>query len=91
MNAKDEFLEHVFPRPVTSAIIAYNGNIIRLKWWYTVDEWADFLVALDFDYNNGYGHQEIEGTIWFADGSWSTRAEYDGSEWWYNHIRPEEE
>jgi hypothetical protein len=33
-------------------------------------------------YYNGYGSQELFGIIWYVDGSWSERVEYDGSEWW---------
>ena len=34
---------------------------------------------------SGYGGQELFGTIWYEDGTWSDRGEYDGSEWWnYN-------
>jgi hypothetical protein len=27
--------------------------------------------------------------IWFKDGSWATRGEYDGSEWWEYHKLPQ--
>lgn len=37
---------------------------------------------LDFEYNAGYGSQEIEGFISFTDDTWLEREEYDGSEWW---------
>ncbi len=48
-----------------------------------------FLNQLDFDYNNGFGYQWITGTLWFVDGTWATRGEYDGSEWWEHHKLPE--
>jgi len=37
---------------------------------------------LNFEYDSGYGSQEVYGTIVFKDGSWLERGEYDGSEWW---------
>lgn len=40
---------------------------------------------LDFEYDNGYGSQEVFGFIVFKDGTWFNRAEYDGSEW-YDYI-----
>ena len=43
--------------------------------------------------DNGHGSQKLEGTIVFNDGTWLSRGEYDGSEWWeYNKCptMPEE-
>ena len=43
------------------------------------------LQRLDIEYNSGFGGQELFGIIKFKDGTWATRGEYDGSEWWeYN-------
>ena len=55
---------------------------------YSSDELNLFLDRLDFDYDNGYGLQMLFGTLWFDDGTWSTRDEYDGSEWWHHHVCP---
>lgn len=47
--------------------------------------WKTFAeAARTIDYDNGYGHQEIEDSleILFKDGSWLQRWEYDGSEGW---------
>lgn len=52
-------------------------------------EYQAFLKSLDFEYDNGFGGQELYGTIWMKDGTWYTRGEYDGSEWWQLHRRPE--
>jgi len=41
------------------------------------------------DYDNGYGGAEVpeETEIVFKDGTWLSRSEYDGSEWWeYNRT-----
>lgn len=48
-----------------------------------------FLQSLDFNYDDGYGLQKIEGNIWYQDGTWSDRGEYDGSEWWQYQSVPE--
>lgn len=38
-------------------------------------------------FDSSYGTQELFGVIWYNDGSWSERAEYDGSEWWaYKYV-----
>jgi hypothetical protein len=55
---------------------------IRLPVGYSEEEFTAFLTALNFDYDDGYGTQELYGTIWFDDGTWLERYEYDGSEWW---------
>jgi len=66
-----------------------NGVIvIRLLDQYGGDEYLAFLKALDFEYDNGFGGQELYGTIWFTDGTWAERGEYDGSEWWEHHKKP---
>ena len=42
----------------------------------------ELLNELNFDYSNGYGRQELFGYIWYKDGTWSERWEYDGVEGW---------
>ena len=37
---------------------------------------------LDFTYDSGYGSQKLFGVVYFNDGTWLERGEYDGSEWW---------
>jgi len=49
----------------------------------------EFLNKLDFEYDNGFGLQRLFGVVWFEDGTWATRGEYDGSEWWEVHEIPE--
>lgn len=55
----------------------------------TPKEKEDFFNELDFDYDSGYGTQELSGTVWCKDGVWYERGEYDGSEWWERHVYPE--
>lgn len=93
MNAKQEFIEHTFGKEVLCAQLYTEGEydddyLDRMKTYYNlpVDYTAiavrDFLNSLDFDYDSGYGGQELFGFIWYKDGTWSERGEYDGSEWW---------
>lgn len=92
MNVKKEFISHLEKiqknnKEVISAIIVlksflYTDLKIVLNLNYSDSEYNNFLKALNFEYNNGYGTQEIYGYIWYNDGTWSERYEYDGSEWW---------
>ena len=80
MNAKEELLKHIKDREVKYIQINHEFDLdTNIKIEGTLEE---VLPRLDFDYNSGYGVQELYGTIWYNDGSWSDRGEYDGSEWW---------
>ena len=48
----------------------------------------DFLNNLDFKYDSGFGGQLLYGNVWFTDGTWLERGEYDGSEWWEYKTTP---
>lgn len=48
----------------------------------------DFLDNLDFKYDSGFGGQSLYGNVWFADGTWLERGEYDGAEWWEYKATP---
>lgn len=41
------------------------------------------------EFDPGWGVQELHGYIWYNDGTWSSRAEYDGSEWWEHNVCPD--
>lgn len=62
---------------------------IRLFPGYSTEDWENFLLALEFDYDSGYGGQNLYGYIWMEDGTWLSRGEYDGSEWWDWERMPE--
>lgn len=92
-NAKGEFLNHVSDRVVLCAQIQggddYDDNPsqFNLTTGWTNEDWNKFLSYLDFEYDSGYGGQNLFGIIWYVDGTWSSRGEYDGSEWWdYNQC-----
>ena len=61
---------------------------IVLKEDYTPTDYVEFLDRLNFDYDSGYGGQELYGTVWLTkENTWLSRGEYDGSEWWeYNEC-----
>ena len=90
INAKEEFVRHTGTMTIKCAYIQFmdyleDGEKFSLTTGYTDDEYKQFLSDIDRNYNNGYGSQQIDGMIWYEDGTWTTRGEYDGSEWWeYN-------
>lgn len=96
MNAKKEFIEHIENKKVKCALIIYGDDFYPeqqkrylLKAGHSIHEFDNFVNSLDFIYDDGYGGQELFGTIWYEDGTWSTRGEYDGSEWWEYNKLPE--
>ena len=52
------------------------------------EEHCEFLGKMDVCYDDGYGSQRLFGTLWFTDGTWASRWEYDGSEGWEIHEMP---
>lgn len=102
MNAKQEFLGMVKDCKVICAML-YEANYYylhgdgtpyipwqhSLKKGYSEEDYQAFLKSIDFDYYNGYGGQNVDGTIWCEDGIWFDRGEYDGSEWWQGHQYPD--
>ncbi len=85
MNAKKEFVKHTSGRTVKCAIVTrYCDDTVlaSLKVGHTKDNYKDFLRLLDFEYDDGYGMTELQGTIWYIDGTHSGRRQYDGLEWW---------
>jgi len=92
MNAKEEFIKHVGTKQVscahiekTSSYFDEDKKMYILQLGYTPEQLEQFLKSIDWNYDSGYGGQELYGNIWYKDGTWSSRGEYDGSEWWnYN-------
>jgi hypothetical protein len=98
MNAKEEFISHTQGDVVKCAYITfgddwgdedYEADTYSLPVGYTPEEYDVFLQSIDREYHSGYGGQELYGTIWYTSGNWSSRGEYDGSEWWDYHTCPE--
>ena len=96
MNAKSEFLTHIEGEEIICARIGIEGeNYGSKKWFFLKDSFSEddfkvFCDSLDFEYDEGYGHQKLFGVILFKD-SYSGRGEYDGSEWWENYKMPTKE
>lgn len=96
MNAKDEFLEHINNREILCCSITltiegylYRSNIHNLHVGYSKAEYIEFIKSIDNEYDSGFGSQNLIGTIWYKDMTWSSRNEYDGSEWWVYYKVPE--
>ena len=93
-NAKEELIRLISDKTVKALQIRvedenYNDKVsVNLRVGFNSEETAKVLEALDFEYDNGYGSQQIFGTVWFTDGTWADRGEYDGSEWWQHHVCP---
>ncbi len=82
INAREELVEHIAGREVDLVRIVFRREKIE----GSLDE---VLPQLDFEYYAGLGIQELYGYVWYADGTWSERAEHSGSEWWVHKERPE--
>lgn len=93
INAKQELL---------NIITSKNLTILKIEITYTHINWDDnttitknitTLDNLDFDYDAGFGIQELFGIVYCKDSNnhpvWLTRGEYDGSEWWEINTIPE--
>ena len=96
MNAKTELIEYICQvqsKLKCAEITHYDEDWTEIRFIlpinYSEEQYEAFLKALDFDYDSGYGMQELEGTLWFSDNIWCTRFEYDGSECWQHHSTPE--
>lgn len=95
-NAKKELIEATKGLRAIAANIQYGDDYwdesrrktFRLKEGSTHNDWLHFLDQLDFEYDSGYGGQELFGTVWLIDGTWMARREYDGSEWWEHRVMP---
>lgn len=93
INAKQELLDIITSR---------NLTILKIEITYTPIDWDDnttitknitTLDDLNFNYDAGYGSQELFGVVYCKNSNnrpvWLTREEYDGSEWWDINTIPE--
>ena len=98
-NARDELIQHIKQRTIKCATIGQEEDSYRLEpgekayrvllpVGHTPKQYAQFLEQLNFIYDSGFGGQNLYGTVWYTDGSWSERGEYDGSEWWDHRELP---
>lgn len=93
-NARKEFIEHTEGKEILCAKLSdgdydwEDRTFFILKKDYGELDYLNFLSSINFMYDSGYGSQELFGTIWYKDGTWSSRGEYDGSEWWVHNQVP---
>lgn len=80
----------------TTSVLSHDGYTVDDIAWigtreFTIPIHEFFDVARNTVYNNGYGSAAIpcDLLIMMKDGSWYSRGEYDGSEWWEHNIVPE--
>lgn len=96
LNAKQELLEIIKNTAKVKCASISKGyddsndssKRIILKVNYSEEAHQQFLTNLDFEYDEGFGTQELYGIVWLEDGTWLSRREYDGSEWWEHHLMP---
>jgi len=92
-NARLELEEHLRDWNVSllAAHISVDEPAMELVLFpdHTATELATFYQKLDFEYDAGYGSQNIFGTLWFTNGVFSDRFEYDGSENWHYQPTPD--
>lgn len=89
MNAKQELLSKLSEAFLSIKCASIDIEItygvvkhVRLPLNYSPDQYAEFLSALDIEYDAGYGGQQLFGRVWLTQDVWLERHEYDGSEWW---------
>ena len=85
-NAQTELFKHIEGKSVEFIKIAFKkeyGVCVNIE-----GSLEEVTPKLNFKYDSGYGGQELFGYIWYTDGTWSDRREYDGLEWWEHQERP---
>ena len=90
MNILQEFNSHLKNRTIKCALITSTYPKIFtaiLKCYYTSKEYSEFLLILNKDNEND--DIELEGTIWYDDGTYSTRRGDNVNEWWEHFSAPE--
>ena len=95
-NAKEEFLDLIGRYTTIDNLYCCairlrgeNKDVrAELTTGFTQEELTSFLSKIDVMYDSGYGGQRLFGNIWFKNGTWAERGEYDGSEWWEYHEYP---
>jgi hypothetical protein len=93
-NAKIEFLNHISNRGVICASIRRgydwdsDSTVFNLTTGWTKEDWDNFLSDLDFDYDSGYGTQNLFGTIWYEDGNYTKFRQNYKNEWYEHHVCP---
>lgn len=77
------------------ALACYSKTWNDISWigghdfYISVEQFKE--AAKNTNYDCGYGNEEVavDLVICFNNGSWLSRAEYDGSEWWKYNAYPQ--
>ena len=88
-NAKKEIIEHIEDRQVKFVKLVVGRDYSSKPQYRIEGDLDSVLPKLNFEYDSGYGGQELFGYIWYEDGTWSERGEYNGSEWWEHKTAPD--
>ena len=88
INVKEELEEHIGDKDVEFVRIVFSHSYYGQPPKVIEGSPSDVLPQLNFEYDDGYGGQQLFGYVWYKDGTWSQRGEYDGSEWWEHVTRP---
>jgi hypothetical protein len=88
INAMNEILEMLFKYDKTIDNIKLVFVLVRRQNYTTFK--VNNLNDLDFDYDPGFGAQNLMGFILLDDNDWLERAEYDGAEEWVYKKYPTE-
>ena len=88
INAKEELLDEVGDKDVKYIGIRLEPNYRYKGEFGAHGTLEEVLPLMDFEYDDGYGGQRLFGFIWYEDGTWPERGEYDGSEWWQYKTCP---
>lgn len=105
MNATVELLAHIEDRKIKAAkvwwdefyrhsyseedVLMNNSFIHTLYPGYSRQEYKDFMSFLNREYPHIGSWQYLYGTIWYEDGTWSSRDQNNGFEWWTHNKTPQ--
>lgn len=98
INAKEELIKklkevkYMHNEIIVCANIYFNKRTFELTEGYEnykEDTLRWFLDSIDFEYDNGFGSQNLFGCVWLTNGAWLERDEYDGAEEWRFYKCPE--
>lgn len=80
MSNEDKYKAQTIYEEVVKTVMLYKD--------FTDEELESFFEAVDFEYSGGAGTAEIEGVLWFTNGTYATRQHDGGQEWWEVHTVP---
>jgi len=84
-----------FGKETRDVLVDHRYDIADISWIgnleYCLNITNFFEKADQCNYDNGYGsqHMPVDIVIVMKDGSYFSRREYDGSEWWYYNKVPQ--